>query len=138
MLVSSGEVIASDNVTIRRGGRSAASAQKLALSGAGDELARALIRKVVLHLRKTSVDEASIQLLVRGFDFEELVALEEAIQKLAGMQKVVQRSYHEGVATLECRFKGDARTLAILLGRLDAPKLGILSVEGSRIEASRQ
>ena len=136
VLVSSGAVVASDNVTIRRGGRSAASAQKLALSDAGDEIARSLIKKIVLHLRKSSVDEAAIELLVKGVDFKQLVALEDALKKIKGMQKVVQRSFHDGAATLECRFKGDARTLAIHLGRLQSPKLKIVSVEGNRVEVT--
>ena len=54
------------------------------------------------------------------------------------MQKVVQRSYHDGVAILECRFKGDARTLAIHIGQLQSPKLKIVSVDGNRIEVSNQ
>lgn len=138
LLVSSGKVVASENVTIRRGGRSAASAQKLALSGAGDEIARSLIKKIVLHLRKSSLDEAAIELLVKGVDFKQLVAVEAALKKVKGIQKVVQRSYHDGTATLECRFKGDARTLAIHIGELQSPKLKIVSVEGNRIEISNQ
>ncbi len=138
VLVSSGQVVAAENVTIRRGGRSAASAEKRALSGAGEEIARSLIKKIVLHLRKASIDEAAIELLVKGVEFKEIVALEEALKKLKGMQKVVQRSYHEGVATLDCRFKGDARTLAVLLGKVQAPRLKIVSVETNRIEASSQ
>ena len=138
LLVSSGRVVASENVTIRRGGRSAASAQKLALSGAGDEIARELITKIVLHLRKSSLDEAAIELLVKGVDFKQLVAVEAALKKVKGMQKVAQRSYHDGVATLECRFKGDARTLAIHIGKFQSPKLKIVSVEGNRIEVSNQ
>ena len=136
LLVSSGKVVASENVTIRRGGRSAASAQKLALSGAGDEIARELIKEIVLHLRKSSLDEAAVELLVKGVNFKQLVAVEAALKKIKGMQKVVQRSYHDGVATLECRFKGDARTLAIHIGKLQSPKLKIVSVEGNRIEVN--
>jgi len=138
LLVSSGKVVASENVTIRRGGRSAASAQKLALSGAGDEIARALIKKIVLHLRTSSLDEAAVELLVKGVDFGQLVEIEAALKKIKGMQKVVQRSYNDGVAILECRFKGDARTLAIHIGKLQSPKLKIVSVEGNRIEVNSQ
>jgi len=71
---------------------------------------------------------------VKGVDFKQLVALEGALKKIKGMQKVVQRSFHGGAATLECRFKGDARTLAIHLGRLQSPKLKIVSVESDRVE----
>ena len=134
VLVSSGAVIASDNVTVRRGGRSAAAAEKLALSGAGDEIADRLIRKIVLHLRKSSLDENSIEILVKGVTFEQLIELEKVLRKLKGMQKVVQRSYRDGAATLECRFKGDARTLALLIAKLDKPKLHIASVDRNRIE----
>jgi|GEM_PF-2875953 len=134
VLVATGKVIASDNVTVRRGARDAAAAQALALSGAGDEIADTLITKVVLYLRESSVDELDIELLVKGLDFRRLVTLEDDLGRIKGMQKVVQRSYDNGIATLECRFRGDARTLALMLAALTEPRLDVKSVEQNRIE----
>ena len=134
VLVTTGKVIASDNVTVRRGARDAAAAQALALSGAGDEIAETLITKVVLYLRESSVDELDIELLVKGLDFRRLVTLEGDLGRIKGMQKVVQRSYQDGIATLECRFRGDARTLALMLAGLPEPQLEVVSVEQNRIE----
>ena len=75
---------------------------------------------------------------MKGVDFRQLVAVEAALKKVKGMQKVVQRSYHDGPATLECRFREDARTLAIHIGQFQSPKLKIVSVERNRIEISHQ
>jgi hypothetical protein len=132
--VSTGKVIASENITTRRGGSSLDAGRKRALAGAGEDIAVALVKKLVLHLRTTSVDHAQIEVLVKGVDFGKLVALEEELKKIKGMVKVVQRSFRAGTATLACTFKGDTRTLAIHLGRMTAPKLTVQSVERARIE----
>ncbi len=134
VLVSTGKVIASENVTVRRGGRSRASAQKLAISGAGSQIASPLIKKIVLHLRKSSLDQQSIQILIMDVTFERLMRLEGQLKKVNGMERVVQRSYQHGAATLDCTFKGDSRTLAVVLGKIEEPRLEILGVERNRIE----
>jgi hypothetical protein len=134
VLVSSGKVIASDNVTVRRGARSRPAAQTRALAGAGAELADSLIPKIVLHLRKTSVDEQTIQLLVTGVTYEKLLELEAALRKMRGVQKLVQRSFRDGSAVLDCTFRGDAPALAALIGRLEQPAVRVDAVDRNRVE----
>jgi hypothetical protein len=134
VLVSSGEVIASENVTTHRGATSAPAAQQRALSGAGEELAEELVRKLVLHLRSTSVDRARIELTVRGVDARTLTALEAALEKLPGMHQVIRRSFVGDTADLECRYRGDARTLSARLSTWKAPDVQVLRTDRNRIE----
>jgi hypothetical protein len=135
VLVSSGQVIASESVTTHRGATSGMAAQKRALAGAGEDLAEELIRKLVLHLRSTSLDRDRIELRVGGVDFPTLMALEAALEKVTGVHKVIQRSFQGDTAEIECRYRGDARTLARTLATLKSPALEMQSVDRNRIVA---
>jgi len=132
--VNPAQVIASESATARRGADVRARADKLALDAAGEAVARKLITKIVLHLRKGSTDEQAIELAVRGVTFEQLTALEAALTDIPGVRRVVSRQYRDGAATLECAFRGDAQTLARHLGELGAPQLEVLAVERRRVE----
>jgi hypothetical protein len=134
VLVSTGQVIASENITSRHGARSLDAARQRALAGAGQDIAVPLIRQLVRHLRTTSVDHAQIDVLVKGVDFAKLIALEEQMGNIQGMVKVTQRSFADGTATLTCTFRGDARTLALHLTKLTEPKVTVQSVDRARIE----